>query len=64
MTRGMASSGGASAGDRTRVLGQEHPGTLNSVSNLAFIWNSQGHNNEAIELMEECFPAKEAESMS
>jgi len=61
---GGRGAGGAAGGDRTRVLGQEHPGKLNSVSNLAFIWNSQDHNTEAIELMEECFPAKEVESIS
>ena len=57
MERGRGARG-AGGGDRTRVLGQEHPGTLNSVSNLAFIWNSQAHNNEAIELMKECSQLK------
>ena len=38
-----------------RVLGQEHPDTLTSMNNLAFTWRTQGRDNEAWKLMEECF---------
>jgi hypothetical protein len=40
---------------RKRVLGQEHPSTLNAIANLAFTLNSQNRNKEAISLMETCF---------
>jgi hypothetical protein len=36
------------------VLGAEHPDTLTSMNNLAFIWKYLGQDKEAIELMEEC----------
>ncbi|KAE9369693.1 hypothetical protein N431DRAFT_547106 [Stipitochalara longipes BDJ] len=39
---------------RKRVLGAEHPDTLKSMNNLAFIWEEQGRYPEAFKLMEEC----------
>jgi Tetratricopeptide repeat len=36
-----------------RVLGQEHPDTLTSMNNLAFIIEEQGRTGKAIELMAE-----------
>jgi hypothetical protein len=39
---------------RKRVLGVEHPSTLTSMNNLAFIWKGLGRDKEALELMEEC----------
>ena len=39
---------------RKRVLGEEHPGTLNAIGNLAFTLKSQNRNEEAISLMEKC----------
>jgi len=45
-------AGGASDGGRERVLGQEHPDKLTSMTNLAFTWKSQSRNNEAIEFDE------------
>jgi hypothetical protein len=33
---------------RKRVLGEEHPSTLNAISNLAFTLNSQNRNKDAI----------------
>ncbi|KAF2463184.1 uncharacterized protein BDR25DRAFT_320196 [Lindgomyces ingoldianus] len=35
-------------------LGKDHPNTLTSMCNLAFIWKGQGHYAEAIQLMKEC----------
>jgi hypothetical protein len=40
---------------RKRVLGQEHPATLTSMHNLAFTLKSEGRDNEALLIMEECF---------
>jgi hypothetical protein len=37
-----------------RVLGPEHPDTLTSMHNLAFIWNEQGRQAEGLKLIEEC----------
>ena len=37
-----------------RVLGEEHPDTLTSMNNLAFIWKKQRRDTEAIELMKKC----------
>ena len=31
---------------RMRLLGEEHPDTLTSMANLAFTWNSLGHDHE------------------
>ena len=36
------------------MLGEEHPDTLTSMSNLAFTWGSQGRLNEALDLMRQC----------
>ena len=36
------------------VLGEEHPDTLTSMSNLAVTWKCQDRNDEALELMVEC----------
>ncbi|KAF2792247.1 hypothetical protein K505DRAFT_247027, partial [Melanomma pulvis-pyrius CBS 109.77] len=40
---------------RKRVLGEEHPGTLTSMANLACTLNSQNRKKEATSLMETCF---------
>ena len=39
---------------RKRVLGEEHPSTLNSMNNLAFTLKDKGENEKAISLMEDC----------
>jgi hypothetical protein len=39
---------------RKRVLGAEHPDTLISMANLAFTWESQGRDHDALELMKAC----------
>jgi hypothetical protein len=39
---------------RKRVLGEEHPDTLTSMSNLAFTLKKHGRDEEAIKLMEDC----------
>ncbi|KAL3432215.1 hypothetical protein BDV09DRAFT_206108 [Aspergillus tetrazonus] len=39
---------------RKAVLGPEHPDTLSSMHNLAYIYNSMGRNTEASELMTQC----------
>jgi hypothetical protein len=36
------------------VLGQEHPDTLTSMANLAFTWKSQGRDEKAFSLINEC----------
>jgi Tetratricopeptide repeat len=36
-----------------RVLGQGHPSTLTSIANLAYTWNSQGRDEEAIDLIKQ-----------
>lgn len=38
-----------------RVLGEGHLDTLISMKNLAFTLKSQGRNNEALNLLKECF---------
>jgi len=40
---------------RKRVLGEEHRNTPSSMANLAYIWKSQSHKQEAISLMKRCF---------
>jgi hypothetical protein len=35
-----------------RVLGAEHPSTLTRMNNLAFTWERQGQDTEALKLME------------
>jgi len=42
----------ASDGDEKRVLVQEHPDTLISMNNLAFMWKALRRDNEALELIE------------
>lgn len=37
---------------KKKVLGAEHPDTLNSMGDLAHIYKSQGRHNEAVDLME------------
>ena len=37
-----------------RVLVEEHPDTLISMTNLAFTVQGQGRNNEVVKLMSEC----------
>jgi hypothetical protein len=37
-----------------KVLGEEHPDTLNSMNNLALTWKGQNRNEEAVILMSEC----------
>ena len=39
---------------RKRLLGAEHPSTLTTMNNLAFTWERQGRDTEALKLMEEC----------
>ncbi|KAB8237922.1 uncharacterized protein BDW43DRAFT_321109 [Aspergillus alliaceus] len=39
---------------RKTVLGAEHPGTLTSMANLAYTWESQGKLHDAMALMENC----------
>ncbi|KAF2192163.1 hypothetical protein K469DRAFT_554209 [Zopfia rhizophila CBS 207.26] len=39
----------------SRVLGEEHPGTLVSMNNLAFTLRFQSCNEEAITLMRKCY---------
>ena len=34
------------------MLGAEHPDTVNSMDNLAFVYRGQGRHSEAIALME------------
>ena len=46
-------AGRASNGNEFRVLGQEHTSTLTSMANLAYIWKSQGRDEEAINLMKQ-----------
>lgn len=36
------------------MLGAEHPDTLDSMNNLAFIWKGQGRDTEALKLIQEC----------
>jgi len=36
-------------------LEEEHPDTLTSMNNLAFIWKSHGREHDALRLMKECF---------
>ena len=38
-----------------RLLGEEHPSTLASMNNLAFMSKGQCHNDDAIVLVEKCF---------
>ncbi|KAL5371075.1 hypothetical protein DPSP01_014510 [Paraphaeosphaeria sporulosa] len=40
---------------RKRVLGEEHPDTLLSISNFAFTLQTQARQKEAFALMERCF---------
>ena len=35
-------------------LGADHPDTLTSMNNLAFIWKGQGQDEQAFKLIEEC----------
>jgi Tetratricopeptide repeat len=37
---------------RSRVLGQEHPDTLTSMANLAYIYKNLDHTDDAINLIE------------
>jgi hypothetical protein len=39
---------------RKQKLGEDHPDTLTSMTNLAFLWKEQGRDMEAIQLMEDC----------
>ena len=39
---------------RTRVLGEDHPHTLNSFNNLACYYNSKGDVDKALSLYKEC----------
>jgi hypothetical protein len=41
------------------VLGDEHPHTLTSMSNLAYTLWSQSSYNEAVALIESCFQSRE-----
>jgi len=44
---------------KKRVLGAEHPYTLNNMSNLAITLKGQGRDKEAISLMKECVRLRE-----
>jgi hypothetical protein len=44
---------------KKRVLGQEHPDTLMSMANLAWIWKSQDQYNKSLELMVTCVRLQE-----
>ena len=44
----------ASDGEEKRVLAQEHPDTLISMNNLAFMWKALCRDNKALELIENC----------
>ena len=35
-------------------LGEDHPDTLTSMSNLAYTWKSSGRDAEAIDLLQNC----------
>jgi hypothetical protein len=37
-----------------KTLGADHPDTLTSMANLAFVWKGQCRDEEAIRLMDEC----------
>ena len=37
---------------RKKVLGDEHPDTLESMANLAYIYKAKGYKNEDVRLME------------
>jgi hypothetical protein len=39
---------------RKRVLGAEHPDTLTSMNNIAFMWKEHGRDAEALKLVEKC----------
>lgn len=39
---------------RKRVLGPEHPSTLTSMNDLAWMWKVQGRKNEALDLITAC----------
>jgi len=39
---------------RKTALGPEHPDTLTSMNNLAYMWKSYGRNADAVQLMEDC----------
>lgn len=39
---------------RKRVLGQERPGTLTNLNNLAFMWKAADRDSIALELIENC----------
>jgi hypothetical protein len=43
---------------RKTKLGVDHPDTLTSMANLAFIWKESGRATEAVRLMEECAQAR------
>jgi hypothetical protein len=38
----------------SRVLGEEHPGTLISMENLALIWRGNGRDIDALQLLQKC----------
>ena len=38
---------------RKNKLGGDHPDTLATMNNIAFMWKGQGRNTEAIKLMSE-----------
>jgi hypothetical protein len=42
-----------------RVLGAEHPSTLTSMSNLAYMWKGQDRREEAVVLIRECLQLRE-----
>ena len=47
------------AADQERVLGPDHPDTLNSRNNLAIAYRAAGRTDEAITLHEQTLAARE-----
>jgi hypothetical protein len=44
---------------RKGKLGADHPDTLTSMANLAFTWNAQGRNAEAVPLIIQCLQQRQ-----
>ncbi|KAI0426065.1 hypothetical protein F5Y09DRAFT_334456 [Xylaria sp. FL1042] len=40
---------------RKKELGPEHPAALSSMHELAILWDKQGRDHDALELMEQCY---------
>ncbi|KAB5536087.1 hypothetical protein GE09DRAFT_1141404 [Coniochaeta sp. 2T2.1] len=44
---------------RKTKLGVDHPDTLTSMADLAFMWKSQGRHEDALALMQDCVKAQQ-----